>query len=150
MTAPDTSPEAVEKLCTACLLTAEPPLSSDYAGHDLREAVAMLRALSGELAKANDSVRELLDDSARVAQDNIAVRGELARARARELLSEAPDWEPISTLDMSDDLIWLCRGDTVEGPRPPQVDDYDYWDWWCYAESPPLPGPDCADEASHG
>lgn len=118
MTAIDTSPEAVERIASIIVK----PLSTLKESCD---AAALLRALDSERS---------------------ALQRDLEKAR--ELLREAPDWEPISTLDMSDDLIWLCRGDTVEGPRPPQVDDYDYWDWWCYAESPPLPDPDSEDKGA--
>jgi hypothetical protein len=38
-----------------------------------------------------------------------------------------------------DDLIWLCKGDSVDGPRSPQIDDPDIYEWWCFADSPPLP-----------
>ncbi len=48
-------------------------------------------------------------------------------------------WQPIHTIPDCDDLLWLCRGDTFEGPRAPQLDDADYWDWWCYAKPPSLP-----------
>lgn len=52
---------------------------------------------------------------------------------------EAQEWQPIHTRPECDDLMWFCRGDTVDGPRIMKLDDADYWDWWCYCESPPLP-----------
>lgn len=40
-------------------LTADPPLSADYAGHDLRDAVAMMRALRLSLTASGDEVNRL-------------------------------------------------------------------------------------------
>lgn len=77
--APDTSPEAVERICTVID-------SIPWAAAEVFEAALLLRALSGELAKSNAAVAELIDDSAKVAQDNIALRGELARARVSEAI----------------------------------------------------------------
>lgn len=48
-------------------------------------------------------------------------------------------WKPIYTLQMIDDEVWLARGDSFEGPRPPNSGDFDRWDWWCEAVPPPLP-----------
>src|SRR5699024_7011426 len=45
-------------------------------------------------------------------------------------------WKPINVLPASDDLFWFARGDTVDGPRPPQYGGYDAeeWDWFAPAE----------------
>jgi|SRR5882757_2213496 len=51
----------------------------------------------------------------------------------------ADEWQSMFTVPDCDDELWFCRGDTFEGPRPPRMDDVDYWDWWCYAEPPILP-----------
>jgi len=48
-------------------------------------------------------------------------------------------WEPISTRPDTDDLMWFCRGNVTDGPRPSAYDDADHWDFWCYAVAPPLP-----------
>jgi hypothetical protein len=49
-------------------------------------------------------------------------------------------WQDMSTFSSDhDDLVWLCKGDFVDGPRAPQIDDPDVYEWWCLAESPPLP-----------
>lgn len=45
-------------------------------------------------------------------------------------------WQEISTLKLSDDLIWLRRGDAIEGPRTARIDDPDQWDYWCPCEPP--------------
>ena len=54
-------------------------------------------------------------------------------------------WRPINELDMSDDLYWFARSDsiagtTIDGPRPPQGGGYDAdeWHWFCPAEAPPF------------
>ncbi len=48
-------------------------------------------------------------------------------------------WQDIGTLPDCDDELWFAIGDSIEGPRAPQVDDADRWQWWCYAVPPPLP-----------
>jgi hypothetical protein len=50
-------------------------------------------------------------------------------------------WQQMNTLPDSNDLVWLRRGDAVEGPREPKDDDVDYWDLWCYCEPPAAPQP---------
>lgn len=55
---------------------------------------------------------------------------------------ETEDWSEICTRPDSNDLMWFCRGDTYDGPREPQYDDADYWDYWCYARPPSLPSAD--------
>lgn len=53
---------------------------------------------------------------------------------------DGPVWKPIDELPSSDDLFWFARGDTVDGPRPPQFGGYDAeeWDWFAPAEAPPF------------
>jgi hypothetical protein len=49
-------------------------------------------------------------------------------------------WQDMSTFPSdSDDLMWLCKGNSIDGPRAPQIDDPDIYDWWCSAEPPALP-----------
>lgn len=64
---------------------------------------------------------------------------EAAESRASAASEQVEKWEDISTLPDSNDLVWLCNGNTFEGPREPQLDDCDYWTHWCYAKPPALP-----------
>jgi hypothetical protein len=49
-------------------------------------------------------------------------------------------WQDMSTFSSGhDDLVWLCKGNSVDGPRAPQIDDPDVYEWWCLAEPPSLP-----------
>lgn len=68
--------------------------------------------------------------------------------------TEGDVWEPLSTWTERDDLIWLLkhdsRGNTIEGPRVGQIDDIDYWDFWCYAEAPPFTLHSTATQADGG
>lgn len=58
--------------------------------------------------------------------------------RAVSRPSEAVAWKHIDTLPDSDDLVWLLRGDSIEGPRAPHADDADYWDYWMPCEPPDI------------
>lgn len=51
----------------------------------------------------------------------------------------ASPWLPIDQLPESDDLFWFLRGDTVDGPRPPQFGGYDAdeWDYFAPCVEPP-------------
>lgn len=49
-------------------------------------------------------------------------------------------WQDMATFPSdSDDLVWLCKGNAIDGPRAPQIDDPDIYEWWCPAEPPALP-----------
>lgn len=48
-------------------------------------------------------------------------------------------WRDIMQMRLSDDLMWFAKGDSIEGPRRPEHDDYDRWQWFCLAEPPPMP-----------
>lgn len=48
----------------------------------------------------------------------------------------ADGWQPINTAPMSDDLIWLRRGDSIEGPRAWDAYDPDRYHWWAPCEPP--------------
>jgi hypothetical protein len=56
--------------------------------------------------------------------------------------AEGPDsqlgtqWRHINTLPDSDDLIWLRKGNSYEGPRPPSPFDTDEFDEWAPCEPP--------------
>src|SRR5690625_3024579 len=72
---------------------------------------------------------------------------ECAEALERALAAQQPAavdgamvWKPINVLPASDDLFCFARGDTVDGPRPPQYGGYDAeeWDWFAPAEAPPF------------
>lgn len=55
--------------------------------------------------------------------------------------TEGERWQGIHTAPMTDDLIWLMRGDSIEGPRPWEIDDPDRFDYWAPCE-PPSPATD--------
>lgn len=57
-------------------------------------------------------------------------------------LDPGTEWQPIVTRPDSNDLMWFCRGDTFDGPREPEYDDVDRWDYWCLALPPQLPDDD--------
>lgn len=77
------------------------------------------------------------DDDLRLVQYIAEQERALTAAPVDHARAEA--WEPISTMPLCDDEMWFCRGDVFEGPRPPNADEADYWDWWCYAKPPKLP-----------
>ncbi len=45
-------------------------------------------------------------------------------------------WQHIDTLPYSDDLVWLRKGDSIEGPRVMSTDDYDRFFEWAPCEPP--------------
>jgi hypothetical protein len=45
-------------------------------------------------------------------------------------------WRPINECPDSDDLYWFLRRDVIDGPRTPESDDIDYWDWFAPCEAP--------------
>lgn len=47
-------------------------------------------------------------------------------------------WQEISTLPYADDLVWLAHGDSIDGPRPMDTDDYDRYSYWAPCEPPSL------------
>lgn len=54
-------------------------------------------------------------------------------------------WRPINECPWSDDLFWFARGDNVDGPRTPEKDDADYWDYFAECTYPsPLPDEEAA------
>jgi hypothetical protein len=94
---------------------------------------------------------ESLDDCARMSEgiDAYGPRGVLERFIAYYAnlpfhgmpLAARParqaGWRPINEAPDSDDLIWLRRGDNIDGPRPIQSDDCDYYDHFAPCEAPP-------------
>lgn len=81
--------------------------------------------------------------STRITQDSYSIHADraalLAHIAAQPKVPASSGWEPISTVPDRDDLLWFCRGNTYAGPVVPCGDEADYWDWWCYANPPPLP-----------
>lgn len=48
------------------------------------------------------------------------------------------EWQEISTAPWSDDLIWLMKGDSIDGPKRIEHDDYDRYTHWAPCEPPNL------------
>jgi hypothetical protein len=55
-----------------------------------------------------------------------------------EAPADPPEWQDMSTAAWSDDLIWLRRGNEVDGPRPIVHDDYDRYSHWAPCEAPSI------------
>ena len=65
-----------------------------------------------------------------------AVVAEARRAAPVTPAPQAAAWQPIATLKESDDLVWLRRGDSTDGPRPMDTYDYDRFSEWAPCEPP--------------
>jgi hypothetical protein len=46
-------------------------------------------------------------------------------------------WRPINTLNQSDELVWVRKGDSIDGPKVVEPDDYDRYAEWAPCEPPP-------------
>lgn len=115
------------------------------------DAVVELRALRQAyvrlLEAGRDRIRDLggacdpVDVMERNDVDLRRVDAFLATPAAQRpgVVDEASPWRPIHECPDSDDLFWFCRGDAVDGPRPPWFCDADYWDYFATAQAPPLP-----------
>lgn len=99
-----------------------------------------------ELFSADDTAWSLLQKAEGEYWNNLGLREEAERIHERRTAQQpaavdgAMAWKPINELPASDDLFWFARGDTVDGPRPPQHGgfDADEWDWFAPAEAPPF------------
>lgn len=45
-------------------------------------------------------------------------------------------WQSINSMNLSDELVWLRKGDAIEGPRVAETDDYDRYAFWAPCEPP--------------
>lgn len=57
---------------------------------------------------------------------------------AASLEDKKPRWINIQLMNLDDSLVWLRKGNNVDGPREPSTDDYDLYTHWAPVESPPL------------
>lgn len=53
-------------------------------------------------------------------------------------VGESDAWKPISTLDLTDELIWVRKGNSIDGPKVADTDDYDRYESWAPCEPPRL------------
>jgi hypothetical protein len=56
-------------------------------------------------------------------------------------VTDSKNWSPIHTMPISDDLVWLAKRDSIEGPRPGQHDDVNYFTHWALCEAPSFHAP---------
>jgi hypothetical protein len=45
-------------------------------------------------------------------------------------------WQPINSMNLTDELVWLRKGEAIDGPRIAETDDYDRYAFWAPCEPP--------------
>ncbi|WP_066735779.1 hypothetical protein [Cupriavidus sp. D384] len=129
--------EQVNELCASVGLMTRHKLPSgknpywaeELSASEMRDAVRKLLALSTPSDSAETRMTEPGEYFPRVEADS-------------------PVWRPINTAPWSDDLIWVCKGDVIGGPKRIQHDDADEWDYWTPCVAPVFNAAPAATRAS--
>jgi hypothetical protein len=136
--------EALESAASVVFPTVDGYTSECLLATRLKRARAALSAAHATLAPQPPNAVEALADEWRSRGDTWgpSTGVDARRACADELeaaltAGEARgEWLPINEAPDSDDLIWLRRGDNIDGPRAIQSDDCDYYDFFAPCEAP--------------